>query len=91
MSLQKRLDKLEPVIEGRRVKRLAALGYQIEVAEGLLRLHRGLDAAEYARAETVLLGHLHEVLQDAHGSDWQQHLWLSPLSERTQCVARAQI
>jgi hypothetical protein len=54
MSLKRRVDKLEPVIEGQRIKRLAALGYQIEVAEGLLRLYHGLDAAEYARAETVL-------------------------------------
>ncbi len=81
MSLKRRLEKLEPVIKGQRIKRLAALGYQIEVAEGLLRLYHGLDAAEYARAETVLLGHLREVLQDAFGVGWQQHLWLTPLSE----------
>ncbi len=79
MSLKKRLDKLEPVIKERRIKRLAALGYQIEVTEGLLRLYKGLPAGDYARAEAVLLGHLQEVLQDAFGDNWQRHLWLAPL------------
>jgi hypothetical protein len=81
MSLKKRLDKLEPVIEERRIKRLAAVHYQMQVGEGLLRAYNGLPAAEYARAEAVLLGHLYEVLQDAFGDGWRGRLWLSPLSE----------
>jgi hypothetical protein len=76
MSLAKRLAKLEPVIAERRIKRLAALGYQEQVIIGLLRLHEGLPAGEYARAEAVLLGHLQEVLQDAFGAGWQQYLWI---------------
>jgi hypothetical protein len=81
MTLKRRLDKLEPVIEAWHVKRLVALVCQEQVMEGLIRLYNALPAADYARAEAALVGHLREVLQDAFGDSWARYLWIA--SEET--------
>jgi hypothetical protein len=82
-TLKRRLDKIEPLIRERQAKRLAALLFQLEIAEGLLRLRAGLDAEVYAEAEEVFLSHLAEVLEEAYGAGWERYLWITPLSEGT--------
>ncbi len=80
MKLKNRLDKLEPLIRERQIKQAAAALFQLEIAEGLLNLHKGLSATDYGGVEKVLLEHLHEVLQDAYGYSWRKHLWIESLS-----------